>query len=299
MARQGGLGRGITALIPTGDGEQAGETDGVYRQIPIESLRPNQYQPRRDFDEQALDSLTASIAELGVLQPLLVRPVGDGYELVAGERRWRAAERAGLETVPVIVRDVADVDSLAQAVVENIHRHDLHALEEAGAYRQLLDDFGLTHEQLAARMGRSRSAITNTLRLLQLPASIQKLVATGNVSAGHARALLACEDPAEMDRLAKRIVRDGLSVRDVERLASAGPSTTARGETGRPGDRSGSSRPPRPAATLELEQLLSEYLSTGVTVELGTQRGRVLIEFADIEDLERIYRLMHHPSNGR
>jgi ParB family chromosome partitioning protein len=288
-ARQRGLGRGLTALIPTGDAID-GSPD-VYREVPVDSIRPNPNQPRTDFDEDALVTLTKSVAELGVLQPLLVREQGDGYELIAGERRWRAAQRARLSVVPVIVRHVDDGSSLIQAVVENIHRHDLHALEEAAAYRQLLDDFGLTHDQLATRVGKSRSAISNTLRLLQLPPEVQRLVADGAVSPGHARALLACDDPMRQQVLARRIVAEGLSVRAVEDLVRDGAPTRTARSASRRGSRSSAAA--QPAAVLELEQLLSEYLSTGVSIRTGSGKGQLVIDFATLEDLERIYRIIN------
>jgi ParB family chromosome partitioning protein len=288
-ARQRGLGRGLTALIPTGDAIDGSED--VYREVPVDAIHPNPNQPRTAFDEAALVTLTKSVAELGILQPLLVREERDGYELIAGERRWRAAQRARLSVVPVIVRRVDDGTSLIQAVVENIHRHDLHALEEAGAYRQLLDDFGLTHDQLATRVGKSRSAISNTLRLLQLPPEVQRLVADGAVSAGHARALLACDDPARQQVLARRIVAEGLSVRAVEELVRDGAEARSVRSPGARGSRP--SGADHPAAVLELEQLLSEHLSTGVTIRTGTGKGQLVIDFATLEDLERIYRIIN------
>jgi ParB family chromosome partitioning protein len=259
--------------------------------VPVERLRPNPRQPRRTFDEEPLASLTASVAALGVLQPLLVRPLGDGdFELIAGERRWRAAQRAGLPTVPVLVREADDLASLEQAVVENLHRADLNPLEEAAAYAQLLEDFALTHEQLAARVGRSRVAVTHTLRLLQLPPGIQRLLVEGTLTAGHAKALLGSSDPAFQESLAARVARDGMSVRAVE-------------EAVRAREGGGRSRPstPRPAADrspgfAELEGLLAEHLATRVTVEEQGRRGRIVVEFADLDDLERIYRAMASPS---
>jgi ParB family chromosome partitioning protein len=255
--------------------------------VPVDRLRPNPRQPRRAFDEESLASLTASVAALGVLQPLLVRELGAGeYELIAGERRWRAAQRAGLATVPVLVRQADDLASLEQAVVENLHRADLNPLEEAAAYAQLLEDFALTHEQLAARVGRSRASVTNTLRLLQLPPSIQRFLVDGTLAAGHARALLGSGDPAFQEALAARAVREGLSVRAVEEAVRAreggAPDKPARG-------RSTTNRPPGFA---ELEDLLAEHLATRVKVEEQGRRGRIVIEFAGLDDLERIYRAM-------
>jgi ParB family chromosome partitioning protein len=245
------------------------------------------------FDDQALASLAASIRELGVLQPVLVRPAEEGtYELIAGERRWRAAKRAGLQTVPALVRTATDPGSLEQAVVENLHREDLNPLEEAAAFQQLLEDFGLTHEQLATRVGKSRAAITNTLRLFQLPPTIQRLVAENQLSAGHARALLGTPDRAFQEHLARRAVAEGLSVRAVEdavRARTEGP-TPPRAAADSPARRL------RPPGLLELEELLSTHLDTRVKVEMGARRGRVVIEFAALEDLERIYRVMTEPS---
>jgi ParB family chromosome partitioning protein len=287
---QRGLGRGLGALLPP-EAAPRSPTPTIggpaLREVPVDRLRPNPRQPRRAFDEESLASLTASVAALGVLQPLLVRELGAGeYELIAGERRWRAAQRAGLATVPVLVRQADDLASLEQAVVENLHRADLNPLEEAAAYAQLLEDFALTHEQLAARVGRSRAAVTNTLRLLQLPPSIQRFLVDGTLAAGHARALLGSGDPAFQEALAARAVREGLSVRAVEEAVRAreggAPDKPARG-------RSTTNRPPGFA---ELEDLLAEHLATRVKVEEQGRRGRIVIEFAGLDDLERIYRAM-------
>jgi ParB family chromosome partitioning protein len=286
VARRSGLGRGLQALIPT---EVAVETGSMLQEIPIGRLRPNPRQPRDHFDEEALASLAASIKELGVLQPVLVRPVGDEFELVAGERRWRAAKRAGLQTIPALVRDTTDDASLEQALVENLHREDLNPLEEAAAYQQLLEDFGLTHEELAARMGKSRAAITNTLRLFQLPAGIQRLVAEGQLTAGHARALLGTPDRAFQEALAKRAVSEGWSVRAVEEAVRARGGDVGDGTTP-PTPSSG--RRLRPPGLLELEELLAGFLDTRVSVAMGPKKGKVVVEFGDLEDLERIYRRM-------
>ncbi|MGQ0616178.1 MAG: ParB/RepB/Spo0J family partition protein [Acidimicrobiia bacterium] len=294
MARQAGLGRGLGALIPP-EVEQADQGEAVLVQLPITAITTNRHQPRKAFDEEGLASLTASVRELGVLQPLLVRPLGDHrYELVAGERRWRAAKRAGLPAVPAIVRSVDDTTSLEHALVENLHRQDLNPLEEAAAYQQLIEDFHLTHEQVATRVGKSRAAVTNSLRLFQLPPAIQRLVADRQLTAGHARALLGTPDRAFQEHLAGRAVSEGLSVRDVEdavRARSGGnssePSTTP-------------SAAPRPArlrapGLLELEELLSLHLETNVQVTMGSGKGRVVIDFAGLEDLERIYRCIASP----
>ena len=257
----------------------------------------NPNQPRRGFDEDTLAALTASVRELGVLQPVLVRPLGDDrYELVAGERRWRAAKRAGLPSVPAIVRDVDDATSLEHALVENIHRQDLNALEEAAAYQQLIEDFHLTHDQVASRVGKSRAAVSNTLRLFQLPPAIQKMVADGELSAGHARALLGTPDRAYQEQLARRALAEGLSVREIEDAVRQ--RTELAGETPSAGSAGSEStdvaapavRKLRAPGLLELEELFSQYLDTRVNVTMGPRRGRIAIEFADLEDLERIYR---------
>jgi ParB family chromosome partitioning protein len=264
-------------------------------------VRPNPNQPRKHFDEESLGALASSVREIGVLQPLLVREVDDGaYELIAGERRWRAAKRAGLPTVPVLVRVADDLASLEQAVVENLHRQDLNPLEEAAAYQQLIEDFELTHDRLASRVGKSRVAITNTLRLFQLPPSIQRLVGERAISAGHARALLATPDRSFQETLANRVVREGLSVRAVEeavRIHQEGIEGTP--PTGTDAPSRGSLAEPvplRPAGMHELEELLAEHLATRVRVQEGRSGGKVIIEFADLDDLERIYRAMTEPS---
>ncbi|HLH99328.1 MAG TPA: ParB/RepB/Spo0J family partition protein, partial [Acidimicrobiales bacterium] len=219
MARRSGLGKGLGSLIPT---EVTGDRSSALLEIPVGAIEPNPHQPRRNFDEEALASLTSSIRELGVLQPILVRRIGDDrFELIAGERRWRSARRAGLATIPAVVRDSSELASLEAALVENLHREDLNPLEEAAAYQQLLEDFGLTHEQLSVRIGRSRAAITNTLRLFQLPPPVQKLVGEGQLSAGHARALLGTPDRSFQEALARRIIDEQLSVRAVEEAVRA------------------------------------------------------------------------------
>lgn len=306
MARRSGLGKGLGALIPT---EVSSSQGSALREVPISSIRPNTLQPRTRFDEEAMSALAASVRELGVLQPVLVRPVGNGgeeYELIAGERRWRAARRAGLQTIPVLVREIsADFHSLEQALVENLHREDLGPLEEAAAYQQLVDDFGHTHEEVATRVGKSRATVTNTLRLLQLPTGVQRALADGSISAGHARALLGTPDRALQEALVGRIVAEGLTVRQVEEAVRAGeppdqttleePTAltggTTSGTTSGTTRRSGARRLPEPGL-LELEELLSTHLNTRVKVELRNRRGRVVVEFATLEDLERIYRAM-------
>jgi ParB family chromosome partitioning protein len=293
--RKAGLGRGLGALIPAEADPVT--SNGMLVELPIGSIAENPFQPRTVFDEETLVSLAASIRELGVLQPVLVRQVADDrYQLIAGERRWRAAKRAGLATVPAIVKTTDDLQSLEQALVENLHRSDLNALDEAAAYQQLVDDFGLTHDALAKRMGKSRSAVTNILRLLQLPPSIQHLLRDGRITAGHARALVASPDRAFQERLARRIVDESLTVREVEdavraRGEVAGPATPGEPEPAQDEIPASRHQPVlRPAGLLELENLLSDHLDTRVKVEMGTHKGKVVIEFATLEDLERIYR---------
>jgi ParB family transcriptional regulator, chromosome partitioning protein len=312
MARRSGLGKGLSALIPS---EATGETDSLLRVVPISHIRPNTFQPRSHFDEESLASLAASIKEVGLLQPVLVRELVDeteSYELIAGERRWRAARRAGLQTIPVLVQQAADDRSaLEQALVENLHRDDLNALEEAAAYQQLIDEFGLTHEQVATRMGKGRATITNTLRLLQLPAGAQRALAERTISAGHARALLGTPDRTLQERLVERIVEEGLTVRAVEDVVRTGgaelrvvppvpetveeepePEVGVTPSNTEPGIRRIPVRKLPEPGVLELEDLLSTYLNTRVKVDIQNRRGRLVVEFATLEDLERIYRAM-------
>ncbi|MDP9071975.1 MAG: ParB/RepB/Spo0J family partition protein [Actinomycetota bacterium] len=290
MARRSGLGRGLDALIP----REVLDQGSTLLELPLAQVRSSSFQPRRHFDEESLASLAASIRELGVLQPVLVRPGGEGtFELVAGERRWRAAKRAGLQTIPALVREVADDASLEQALVENLHRQDLNPLEEAAAYQQLIEDFRLTHEDVATRVGKSRAAITNTLRLFQLPPTIQRLVAEGQLAEGHARALLGTPDRAFQEVLAKRAVAESLSVRAVEEAVRTRNELADKVGSGqKPAALAGAGRRLRPPGLLELEELLSNHLDTRVKVEMGTKKGRVIVEFATLEDLERIYRAM-------
>ncbi len=293
MARRGGLGRGLGALIPP-EGPGAAASD--LREVAVGSIRANRNQPRTHFDEDALSSLVASVRELGVLQPVLVRPDGEGtYELIAGERRWRAAKRAGLATIPAVVRSADDVSSLEQAVVENLHRQDLNPLEEAAAYQQLVEEFGFTHDQLAVRVGKSRAAVTNALRLFQLPPSIQRQVADGQLSAGHARALLGTPDRMFQELMARQVISEGLSVRAVEEAVRAHGGRPSPPPVPRPPVEArarGAGTALRDPGMHELEELLSEHLATVVRVEEGAKRGRIVIEFADLADLERIYRAM-------
>jgi ParB family transcriptional regulator, chromosome partitioning protein len=290
VARRSGLGRGLGALIPP---ETKSSVLEGLREVPVTSISANSFQPRKHFDEEALASLTASVRELGVLQPILVRPSGEGsYELIAGERRWRAARRAGLQTIPALVREVGDDASLEQALVENIHRQDLNPLEEAAAYQQLLEDFQLTHEALATRVGKSRAAVTNTLRLFQLPPSVQRLVAENQLGEGHARALLGTPDRAFQEALARRAVAEGLSVRAVEQAVRARTATEPPADGAEAPATSVPGTKLRPPGLLELEQLLADHLDTRVKVEMGGKRGRVVIDFATLDDLERLYRVI-------
>ena len=274
------------------------------QEISVSSIDPNPNQPRNHFDEDSLAELSASIKAIGLLQPVLVRPSStpDRFELIAGERRWRASKRAGLSTIPAIVRVTDDVSSVEQALVENLHRQDLTPLEEAAAYQQLLEDFSMTHEQVAAKVGKSRSAITNSLRLLTLPPTIQQYLAEGRLSAGHAKALLGTPDRALQESLARLTVEQSLTVRGLEEAVRnavnpAANTTTVIPKPGTTGVKPKTGTPGRVSLVKEpglheLEELLSEHLATPVTVTLSGKHGRMVVEFADLEDLERIYRLM-------
>jgi ParB family transcriptional regulator, chromosome partitioning protein len=317
MAQQKrGLGKGLGALIPTGPvqpgagpsagpGQAAavpgapgpagaggladarGSVDGAYfQELPIAAVTPNPRQPRKVFDEDALDELVDSIKEVGLLQPVVVRETSPGqFELVMGERRWRASQRAEMTHIPAIVRATGDDDLLRDALMENLHREQLNPLEEAAAYQQLLDDFGATHEELAKKVGRSRPHISNTLRLLQLSPTVQRRVAAGVLSAGHARALLSLDDPAAQDHLAHRIVAEGLSVRAVEEIVTMGGVRPVKAR--RPGARQASA-----PALDRLADRLSDAFDTRVKVELGKRKGKIVVEFGSIEDLERIITTM-------
>lgn len=286
---RGGLGRGLSALLPA---DRPASEGPAFRSIAIEAIRPNPRQPRAHIDEGALAELAASIRSVGVLQPVLVRPVEDGYELIAGERRWRASRLAGLERIPAIVRESGDEALLRDALVENLQREDLQPLEEAAAYRQLVDDLGATHEEIARRVGKSRAAVTNALRLLSLAPEVQQRLANGSLSAAHGRAIAALADPGAQARAAMRVVAEHLSVRQTEemvrQMAGVGDATLAARAVA---TRAGRVRE-RPAGYLEAETLLSDILSTRVTVEAGRRRGRILIEFSGAEDLDRLVKLI-------
>ena len=300
MVRKPGLGKGLGALIPEGTSEPVeavGETTGgPLRRISVTSIRPNPFQPRKSFKDESLQSLASSVGELGVLQPLIVRPAEgepDVFELIAGERRWRAAVLAGLDTVPVLVQDdVNDRLSLEQAVVENLHRVDLHPLEEAAAYQQLIDEFDLTHEQVAQRVGKSRANITNTLRLLQLGDVAQAALANSEISAGHARSLLALADATDQSTMVARIIKNELSVRATEEAVKTfldpGAPDAEEAEV-KPLVAGPRLRPVPDASVAELEHLLEDYLNTRVHVDLKGRNGRIIIDFADLDDLERLY----------
>jgi ParB family chromosome partitioning protein len=275
--KKGGLGRGLSALIPG-----AREESGLL-EVPVAAIAPNPRQPRGAFEGESLTGLARSIQEVGVLQPIVVRPTGDGYELVAGERRLRAAKVAGLATIPAVVRQTDDTEALREALIENLHREDLAPLELAAAFQELLEELGVSQEVLAERLGFSRPHITNTIRLLQLPGEVQRLLAEGKIQAGHGRALLALSDAEAQTSLALRIAAEDLSVRQVEELAK----TYGRGGAADAAPTVRARRPPDPRAA-EVEEILSEELSTRVRVQMGRRRGKIVVEFGSADDLERL-----------
>jgi ParB family chromosome partitioning protein len=305
MRRRGGLGRGLEALIPPSsqeeqqtvlhgqpsdyasvEAEQRSPMAPPFFEVPLDNVDPNPKQPRAGFDEEAIAELAASISAVGVLQPIVVRPNGERYQIVMGERRVRAAKHAGLRTIPAVVRVTEDHHLLRDALLENVHREDLNPLEEAAAYEQLLSDFSVTHEQLASQIGRSRSAISNAVRLLRLPPSVQRRIAAGTLSAGHARAVMSLPDPELQERLADRIVAEGLTVRMTEEWAQRMRSGHALESDTRQRSRS---RPNVQApGMVDLAERLSDRLETRVRVQLGKRKGKVLIEFATLDDLQRI-----------
>jgi ParB family chromosome partitioning protein len=282
MTKRGGLGRGLSALIPGAIEEGAG---GLL-EVPVEAVAPNPRQPRTVFEDESLEALALSIQEVGILQPIVVRKTSTGFELIAGERRLRAAKRAGLATIPAVIRDSDDAESLREALIENIHREDLNPIELAEAFRELLEELGLKQETLAERLGMSRSHIANTIRLLQLPAEVQQLLAEGRIQAGHGRALLSLADAEAQRTLSVRIAAEELTVREVEELVRnylehpAGAVTT----------KAALQAVPEPAANplAEVEEILSEQLATRVSIQMGKRRGRVVIEFGSADDLDRI-----------
>lgn len=279
MARKA-LGRGLDALIPGGK-EGAGSDRQRLAEVELDRIRPNPHQPRDEFDESALDGIAASLRDHGVLQPLVVREVTDGFELIAGERRWRAAQRAGLERVPVVVRDASPRESLEIALVENLQREDLNPIEEARAYELLVDEMGLTQEEVAARVGRNRTTVANYLRLLKLPEKVQALLVEGRLSMGHARALLGLEDAAAQRALAETTVKKGLSVRQVEtRVRNHGRDPTRRGSADKPDP-----------DVVAAEKKLARALGTKVRIK-GKEKGRLEIRFTSLEELNRLYDLL-------
>lgn len=292
-----GLGRGLSALIPTSPAQakESGltEVEGArLRDIPVGQISPNPRQPRQVFDEEAMAELVHSIQEIGLLQPIVVRETApQTYELIMGERRWRAHQKAGLATITAVVRETTDEDLLRDALLENLHRSELNPLEEAAAYQQLLEDFGCTQEELSDKIGRSRPQITNTIRLLKLPPAVQRRVAAGVLSAGHARALLAVPNPELQDRLASRVVAEGISVRQLEEIVRFGD------EEATPAARKLSTRPTSPRLG-ELAHRLSERFDTRVKVDFGKSKGKITVEFATIGDLERIVGLMDPAPTG-
>ena len=286
LAAPGPAPLGATAHGGTSAGEGPVLVAGAYfAELPVTAITPNPRQPREVFDEEAMAELVVSIREVGLLQPIVVRPLGeDRYELIMGERRWRASQEAGLTEIPAIVRETEDGDLLRDALLENLHRSQLNPLEEAAAYGQLLEDFGCTHEELASRIGRSRPQISNTLRLLKLSPAVQRRVAAGVLSAGHARALLGVEDPDLQDRLAQRVVSEGISVRGLEEIVAVG-------DVGGRSPRVVRRRPVAPGL-VELSERLSDRLETRVKIDLGKSRGKITVDFATLEDLRRIIDIM-------
>jgi ParB family chromosome partitioning protein len=288
--RKGGLGRGLDALIPqsvipTEIKTSSGVITANRDEIELSNISANPKQPRTNFDEDQLTELALSIKEVGLLQPPVVRSLGNGkYQLIMGERRFRAAKLAGLKTIPVIIRQTSDDQLLREAIVENIHRSQLNPLEEAAAYQQLLNDFNYTHDELAVKLSKSRPVITNTMRLLNLPVSVQRRVAAAIISAGHARALLSLTDEKEIENLANRIVAEGLTVRAVEEIVASGGAKVKAGSV-----RSGKILAPK---LKQISDDLADHLDTRVSVELGKKKGKIVIEFATIEDLERISKVI-------
>ena len=294
--KRGGLGRGLGALIPQAPTEQSpagplNQVEGAsFEELPVSSIEPNRVQPRTVFDEDALAELEHSIREVGLLQPIVVRPLEGGrYELIMGERRWRASQRVGLETIPAIVRRTPDTDMLRDALLENLHRSQLNPLEEAAAYQQLLADFGATHEELSQRIGRSRPQISNTIRLLNLPPTVQSKVAAGVLSAGHAKAILGLPSAEAMEAMAHRVIAEGLSVRSTEEAVAMASSEAPHHQ------RKQSQKRLVPEAAREVAESLSDRLETRVKVDVGAKKGKITIEFATLEDLQRIADIVTGP----
>jgi ParB family transcriptional regulator, chromosome partitioning protein len=282
MSKRGGLGRGLSALIP--GAPEAGEANTGLLEVPANTIAPNPKQPRSRFDDDTLKELAASIREVGILQPIVVRRTGQGYEVVTGERRLRAAKLAGLATVPVVLRDSDDADLLREALIENIHREDLNPIELGEAFRQLLDELGLKQEELADRVGVSRSHIANTIRLLALPLEVQQLLTDDRISAGHARALLALGDQEAITSLSLRVAAEDLSVRETEEIVRRFIEAPAEASRKKQEPRSDPADP----NLAEVEEILSEQLATRVVIRMGRRRGQVLIDFGSADDLDRI-----------
>jgi ParB family transcriptional regulator, chromosome partitioning protein len=285
--KRSGLGRGLDALLPPVETQNPQQDAGNLREIPVDSIVASSRQPRRSLDEQGLEELAVSIAQLGLLQPVIVRPSGAGYELVAGERRWRAATLAGLAQVPAMVIETDDQGALERALVENIHREDLNPIEEAAAYRQLMDDAGLSQEALAQRLGRNRVTITNTLRLLDLPLGVQRLVAERRLSAGHGKILMTLSGNPFLERVARRVVDEGLSVRETQVQVQRYEALVAGTGLSR---RRGAAV--LPAAATEAQRALSDGLQTRVRIEMGKRKGKIVVDFVTLEELERLLGLM-------
>jgi ParB family chromosome partitioning protein len=281
--RKAGLGRGLDALIPSEVEEIVGED---FLQVSVDEIQPNPDQPRSRFDDESLAELAASLREVGVLQPIVVTRGEEGYVLIAGERRWRAAKRAGIDTIPAVVRGAAGDTTLVEALVENVQRRDLTPLEEAHAYKQLLEDYGMTQDQIADRVGKSRPAVSNTLRLLQLPGPIQTMVDSGALSAGHARSLIGLEDAKYAIYLAEKAASEGWSVRQIEEAVRSRRDMGSKGE-GQP-----RVRQLRPVEIIELEKRLADHLAANVKISYSSEKGKVEIRFGSLEELERIYRII-------
>lgn len=292
VEKRGGLGKGIGALIPSGEKDAVDVffsseqkttllpvPGAAFASIPVEQIQPNPQQPRDVFEPEAFQELVHSVKEFGVLQPIVVRPAGDGFQLIMGERRWRASREAGLAEIPAIIRETSDENLLRDALLENLHRSDLNPLEEAAAYKQLLEDFGITQEQLADKLGRSRPQITNTLRLMKLPVMVQEKLVSGVLSSGHARALLSIENESQVIELANKVIKQGLSVRALEELISVTKGKKPKAKI-TPGSTGG--------ALTELEERLAERLNTSVSIKLGKKRGQLVIDFANFADLKRL-----------
>lgn len=302
MSKKSGLGKGLSALIPDSTSSQGGDlvdtnrfeqdpfvTPGTeLREVPLGDIERNPYQPRTVFDDEKLSELTTSVKEVGVLQPILLREQNDHYELIAGERRWLAARRAGLSSIPAVVRRIQDIESFEQAIIENLHREDLNPIDEAVAFHRLMDEFSMTQQQVAERVGRSRSAVANSLRLLQLSSGVQRLIMDGALSAGHARCLAGVNDIKIQEKLASRVISEALSVRQLESIVNDLNDEDNYASK----ERVVSGTSVKEAAYLEVEKVLSEKFDTKVSVVSRGKKGRLVIEFADQDDLQRIFNIL-------